>query len=355
MKIGFIGLGKRGIATLERYMLIGGVEITGLCDIDIAAIDNAKRILGRQGFNATVVSADWRDFVRHDSFSMVYICTDWASHAPISIHAMYAGKDVAVEVPAATTVDDCFRIAATARETGRMLAMMENCCFDPFALNTLRAVEAGIIGEPRHCEGAYIHELRELYSSGWYCAEASSNAGNPYPTHGLGPMCLLLDINRSDRLTELVSMSTARGGINTSLIRTRRGRTLMLQYDTVTPRPYNRLQTVCGENGYISKYPLPTVQISPATEALTGAEAEAFLDKYRHPLVDRYTPDAIRLGIDNMMNYIMDRRLIECVSAGQQFDISPADAALWSSIAPLSHLSASQGSKPVAIPDFVDF
>lgn len=354
LRIGLVGLGQRGLATLSRYRYIPEAQFTAICDRQSQAIDSALKILAMRGASRPATCASWEKMVERDDIDLVYICTDWGTHAPISIGAMKAGKDVAVEVPAAVSVADCLSIVECAASTGRKFTMMENCCYDPFALNTLAIARKGLLGEIRHCEGAYIHDLRRLYANKWYGEEARHHIGNPYPTHGIGPICQLLDINRSDRLVELVSMSALTGNssaINSTLLRTALGRTIMLQYDVVTPRPYSRLQTVCGSAGYASKYPVATIQLDNR-EPLTGEVLDEFLAANAHPWVTRYEPEGRRLGVENMMNYIMDRRLVECLIAGVRPDITPADAALWSSIAELTHISASQGSRPVSIPAF---
>lgn len=346
VKIALIGLGQRGLATLRRYMQVQGADIVALCDIDPSAVAEALAIHPACPFSSTSRTAT----LSLPDVDLIYVCTDWATHAEIAADAMIAGKDVAVEVPVAPSIAEGRHLLDVARTTGRRFTMMENCCYDPFALSTRMMADAGVLGDITHCEGAYIHDLRNLYSDKWYGFESSRCAGNPYPTHGIGPICQLLGIGRTDRFTHLVSMS-AGCGINSTIIHTELGRTVLLQYDVTTPRPYSRLQTTCGTSGYASKYPLPTVQID-GQEPLTGQALDAFLADYTHPWVKKYEADALRLGVDNLMNYIMDRRLIDCLLADKNPDITPEDAVLWSAIAELTHLSASQGSRPVEIPDF---
>ena len=348
VKIALIGLGQRGLATLRRYMLVEGADIVALCDIDSAAVAEAVAIHPECPFTSTSREAT----LSLPDVDLIYVCTDWATHAEIAADAMLAGKDVAVEVPVAPSIAEGRRLLDITRATGRRFTMMENCCYDPFALSTRMMADEGILGDIIHCEGAYIHDLRHLYSGKWYGTESSRCAGNPYPTHGIGPICQLLGIGRTDRFTHLVSMS-ASTGINSTILHTELGRTVLLQYDVTTPRPYSRLQTTCGTRGYTSKYPLPTVQID-GEDPITGEALDKFLAAYTHPWVKRYEADAARLGVDNLMNYIMDRRLVDCLREGKHPDIWPEDAVLWSAISELTHISASEGSRPVEIPDFFD-
>ncbi len=369
VRIGFVGLGNRGRATLERYMVIDGISIAALCDLIPANIDRAIDIACRDGrYHPLSFSGPgaWRQVVENPGLDLIYICTDWLTHTEIATHAMKCGKHVAIEVPAAVSVADCWRLVDTAESTRRHCFMLENCCYDPFALSTLVMQRRGLFGDITHCEGAYIHDLRDRYRAdenaggfqdGWISRYCGRHAGNPYPTHGLGPIAQLLGIHRGDRFEQLVSLSSRVPGddsgvyINNTLINTARGRSILIQYDVTTPRPYSRLQTVCGTRGFAQKYPVQCVMLDGG-EPLTGDRLDSFLAGHQHPFVDRYRADAERLGVPNIMNYIMDRRLIYCLRQGLPLDMDVYDAAEWSCITELSELSFRQGSRPVMIPDF---
>lgn len=357
IRIGFVGLGRRGMATLARYLHMPHVVIAALCDIDTSNIDKAKSLLGSSGHDAASVfsSDDWTELCSPTLVDLLFVCTDWTSHATIACRAMESGVHVAVEVPAATTVEQCWRLVDTAEATRRHCFMLENCCYDPFTLRTSRLVKAGTLGEVVHYEGGYIHNLTGLLASRqWYREQYAAHTGNPYPTHGLGPAAMLMDINRSDRLVSLVSMSSGHDAtsINNTLIRTEKGHTILLQHDISTPRPYSRLQNVCGTRGYVSKYPVEMYMGEGMDSPLTGKELDDFMEGYTHPFEDAYKADALAAGVDNLMNYYMDRRLIDCLRAGLSPDISVYDSALWSSVAELTALSVSRGGSPVEIPDF---
>ena len=325
LRIALIGLGRRGMKTLRRYAYVPGAEIVLLCDTDRSAVpEDCARL---------PFTTDWREACRAD-VDLVYICTPWDTHASMACYAMEAGRHVAVEVPAATTIEECWQIVETSRRTGRHLLLTENCCYDLFHLETLERVRAGLLGELTHLEGAYIHPL-ESDESEWMRQSYLAHGGNPYPTHAFGPVCQLLG---NDRPATLVSL-TGKNGINTTLVRTESGVSVMLALDVFTPgRPYSRLQTVCGTRGFVQKYPVPTV----------CAEGEW----NRHaPLIELWH-EGHRRGVPNEMNYVMDCRMVEALVEGRRPDFDAADAALWSSIAPLSRLSARQGGRPVDIPDF---
>lgn len=365
VRIAFIGMGNRGLATLKRYMMLEGVEFVAICDLNPENIQKAEEIIRgsvHQDCRMYTGTEDWMQICRAPHIDLIYICTDWNAHAAMAIEAMTCGKHVAVEVPLAMTVEDCWRIVDTAEKTQRHCFMLENCCYDPFALMTLRMAQDGLLGDITHCEGAYIHDLRDRYHAdssnggyfnGWMSEYCQGFQGNPYPTHGLGPIAQLLNIHRGDRLKYLVSMpgKTEAGNpmINNTLIRTELGVSILLQYDVSTPRPYSRLQTTCGTKGFTQKYPQPCVRIDAQPEELETAH---FLDTYRHPLSATLGEEGKAVGATNEMNYIMDRRLIYCLQNGLPLDMDVYDAAEWSCITQLSALSAAQGGCPVEIPDF---
>lgn len=363
VRIGFIGLGNRGMATLRRYLVIDGIEIVALCDINRAHIDEAASLLNTHGKYSPLMfdTVDgWKQLCRRDDIDLIYICTDWLTHTPMACYAMEQGKHVAIEVPAATTVSECWQLVDTAERMRRHCFMLENCCYDTFHLATLTMEQEGLLGTLTHLEGAYIHDLRDKYEAdgpkGWMLRLCGQHKGNPYPTHGIGPVCQLLHIHRGDRLDYLVSMTPATDVshavcVNNTLIRTVNGKTILLQYDVTTPRPYSRMQTVCGTQGFVQKYPRRCIMLD-GQEPIKGDAVEPIVAKYTRTDIAVIQHEGQSLGVPNIMNYTMDRRLIECLHQGLPLDIDVYDAAEWSCIAELSEQSALQGGIPVKIPDF---
>lgn len=361
VRVAIVGLGRRGTATLRRFLILEGVEIVALCDVSSEALGEATAIVSGAGRARPTLYSDWGSVAAARPADLVVIATDWASHCEIACAMMASGMHVAVEVPAALTVADCRRLVNVSRQAGRHCFMMENCCYDPFTLRTIEMARRGVFGTILHCQGAYIHYLRSLYddSSGWYGRSAASNGANPYPTHGLGPICMILGVGRSggDTLRSLVSVSTAVEGqgpapVNTTLILTGFGRTILLHHDVTTPQPYSRIQGVSGTAATIEKYPVERFMDSTMSSPLTGEALGRLMELYRSPIEDAYEADARRLGVDNLMNYYMDRRLIDCLRTGSPLDITVEDAALWSSVAELTARSARLGGQPVAFPDY---
>lgn len=339
VNISLIGLGQRGQVTLERLGRIPDANVLVLCDIE----------------------TDWREAATHPDVDLVWICTPWEWHMRMAVTAMRAGKDVALEVPAAMTVADCENLVAVARETGRHCIMLENCCYDTWHLGVREMVRRGLLGRIKHLEGAYAHTVPE----GWMRAHGRRQGGNPYPTHALGPMCQLLP--DGDTLDYLVSLSSPIPGdhTNTSLIRSLSGVSMLLHYDISTPRPYSRMQTVCGTLGFVQKYPLPTVRLETksGTTELSGDEAVAYVESFIPEKYQVLIHEGKALEVPNVMNYMMDRRLLDAIGQIRQarqdgvaepecLDMDVYDAALWSSVIELTDRSAKHGSVPILFPRF---
>ena len=373
VRIGFVGLGVRAKRAVHRMMHIEGCEVVALCDLVKENLDDATAIIAGSGHPSPAIftgNDGWKQLCEQPNVDLVYICTDWASHADIAVHAMLNGKHVATEVPAATTIADCWRLVDTAEQTQRHCIMLENCCYDEFELCTIKMAKEGVLGEIIHAEGSYLHDLRERISSNdngerrwsnWQVEFMNSHNGNPYPTHGLGPIALAMGINRGDRMKSIVSVSSMRigdkdglsGTMNSSLITTERGKTILVQHCISLPRPYSRAFVISGTEGFAQKYPVPMYAFAPESEnAIAGAECEELLERYRHPFVAEYKERGTELCGRRWIDYAMDCRLIHCLRNGLPLDMNVYDAALWSCLVELTDTSANRGGAPVEIPDF---
>jgi predicted dehydrogenase len=296
----------------------------------------------------------------------------------MAVFAMEQGKHAATEVPAAGTLADCWRLVDTSERTHRHCVMLENCCYGDSEMMVLNMARQGLFGELTHGEAAYIHDLRdELFSDAgeglWRRTEHTERDGNLYPTHGLGPVAQYMGINRGDRFETLVSLSSLErglsvyrarhvprdspkwreryvcGDINTSVLRTRLGRTVMLQHDTVSPRPYSRHNLLSGTKGTFAGYP---DRIFLDGQSQDWEDADKYREKYRHPLWQKSGEMARKLGGHGGMDFIMAYRLIESIRQGEAPDMDVYDAAAWSAPGPLSVLSVANGGASVEFPDF---
>jgi len=385
VRIGFIGLGSRGPGAVNRMSHIEGVEIKAVCDLRPERVDAIQKKLSATKHKPTSYSGNeevWKELCDRDDIDLVYICTPWHLHTPMAVYAMNAGKHVAVEVPAATTVEECWQLVQTSEKTKKHCMMLENCCYDFFELLTLNMARQGYFGEIIHAEGAYIHDLldhnfsKSGYQNMWRLRENLKN-GNLYPTHGLGPVCQIMNINRGDKMEYLTSMSSNdfhmakkaeelaanddfykefagkkfRGNMNTTSVRTTNGRTIMLQHDVTSPRPYSRIHIVSGTEGFAQKYPEPA-RVSKGHDWLSTEEFKKLEEQYTPEIVKKVGAMAKKIGGHGGMDFMMDWRLIDCLRNGLALDQDVYDAASWSVIAPLSEWSVANRSNSVDVPDF---
>ena len=386
VRIGFIGLGMRGTGAIARYTQIDHVEIVAICDLVQENIDKCQKILTKNGLpKAAAYSGenDWKKICERNDIDLIYVCTHWELHTPIAVYAMEHDKHVAVEVPAALTIEQCWELVNTAERTRKHCMQLENCNYDFFEMATLNMAQKGLFGEIVHCEGAYIHDLRFLnfdekgYWDMWRLKHLEKEDGNTYPTHGLGPLCHIMNIHRGDKMNHLVSMSSnqfgmslyaknkfgdsseyakktyKKGDMNTTLIKTENGKTILIQHDVTSPRPYSRLHTISGTNGFAQKYPQKGIALEPnAHYFLAEEKLDSLLKEYAHPIVKEIEEKAKEVGGHGGMDYIMDYRLIYCLRNGLPLDQDVYDAAEWSAIIELSRKSVENNSEPIEIPDF---
>lgn len=387
VRIGIVGLGQRGSGAVERLAYIDGVEITALCDKYPDRVEAAQKTLqkhNRPRAKAYSGEEGYKALCESNEVDLVYTPTPWHMHTPIALYAMRNGKHAAVEVPAAVTIDECWELVETSEKTKKHCMMLENCCYDFFELLTLNMARNGLFGDIVHAEGAYIHDLsdgwlfnKNAYADMWRLKENAKRNGSLYPTHGLGPIAQCMDINRGDRMDFLVSVSSAdftlskmaeekaakdpffseftgkkyRGNMNTTTVKTVKGRTMMIQHDVSTPRPYSRIHLVSGTKGVASKWPSPE-RIGFGHSWVKPEQLKELYAKYSPPIVKHIGDIAKEVGGHGGMDFIMDWRLIDCLRNGLPLDQDVYDAASWTAVGLLSEQSVAKRSRSIDIPDF---
>ena len=394
VRVAFIGLGMRGPGAVERMTHIPGVEIVALCDMLETNTKSTNEILTKAGHpKAQEFFGDenaWRKVTALPNVDLIYIATDWKHHAKMGVQAMKDGKNVAIEVPGAMTMDEIWDLINTSEKTRKHCMMLENCVYDFFELTTLNMAQQGLFGEILHAEGSYIHGLQPYwgkYWDNWRMDYNRKHRGDIYATHGMGPACQALNIHRGDKMNYLVSMDTKavgnpayvkektgedvkdfRNGDHTmTMIRTEKGKTIQIQHDVTSPRPYSRMYQLSGTKGFANKYPVEGyaldskiigTDVTPNHENLNAhsfvpAEVKkALMEKYKHPIVKGIEEQAKKVGGHGGMDFIMDYRLIYCLQNGLPLDMDVYDLAEWSCLAPLTEKSLDNNSAPVEIPDF---
>lgn len=388
VKVGLIGLGNRGAehARLVNAVGLGKAKITAICDIRTAFADKCFDVLQKTGGQKPAVHAGkpdaWKELCRRDDVDIVIISTPWEDHVPQAVYAMQQGKHVALEVPAALTIEECWQLVNTAEETQRNCIMLENVCYGNEELWLLNMAESGVFGTLTYAECAYIHDLRELlfsktyYYNQWRLRHNLERDGNLYPTHGLGPVAQYMNIDRGDRFDFCVSMSNrqvcldeyaqtvepdhqfyqktgfAHGDMNNTLIKTAKGRTILLQHDVVTSRPYSRINMLAGTKAFHKGYPSQMSVDGQGHGFLKEEAYKEYRERFAHPLWKKLEGEAEKNGGHGGMDFVMLWRMIDCLNRGVELDMDVYDAASWSVVTPLSELSVQLGSVPVRFPDF---
>lgn len=393
VRVALAGLGNRGSSLIEMLAWLvknGHAEITAISDVNPKKVERAlEKIAAFQSNTPASFTGNpdaWKDAFRPEVADLALICTPWEWHTPMALYAMQNGLHAASEVPIAYRAEDAIELVRTSEETRQHCIMLENCCYNQEELWLLRMIEEGVFGTVTHAECAYLHDLRQLmldptyYEDQWRLKHHLARNGNLYTTHGLGPVCMYFDILRGDTLTHLVSMSSkeaalsealrgssdpkmqeianqvACGDVNTTLIGTAQGRSIMLQFDVHSGRPYTRLDKVVGSKathyGYPSRMYIDQGPTWGGHRWADDAEKSEFQDRYAHPLWTRLQrlADEHEQGHGGM-DFVMMYRLIRCLNQGVSLDLNIYDGALWSLVGALSESSVAAGSQRFSIPD----
>ena len=382
IRFGLIGAGGRGRYHLHELLACEGIEFKAVADTSETAALKARERLTEAGRPAPAIYTGpdaWRKLLEED-LDLVYIATPWNTHTPYAVAAMQAGKHVGVEVPAAETVEECWQLVETSERTRRHCIMLENCCYGYWETIVKRMAGAGLLGTLTHAECAYIHDLRYWLlldqSLGlWRREPHLTRTGNLYPTHGLGPVAQIMGIGNEDAFDYLISMSSLSAGLseyrdqslptddpkraetyingdmNTSLIRTKLGRTILLQHSVVSPRPYDRIFLVSGTRGMFRDYP-PRLYLDGVGKEEEWLPLEEYQARWEDPLWTTFGEQARQHGGHGGMDFIMNYRLIQIMREGLAPDSDVYEAAEWSVPGPLSDLSIARRSAPVDFPNF---
>jgi hypothetical protein len=383
VRVGFVGVGGMGGAHVRNFMGLEGVDIVALCDINEARNEEVASWLVEDERPAPrLYGRDETDFVRMcetEDLDLVFTATPWEWHVPVCLSAMENGKHAATEVPAAYTLEDCWSLVEAAEKHEKHCVMMENCNYDRPEMMVFHMARLGLLGEILHAECGYLHDLRAIKFSEegeglWRRAHAMLRNANLYPTHGLGPVANVMDINRGDRFSHLVSMSSPSrglqewaeqnypeghpkrqekyvlGDVNASLIQTANGKTIYVSHDTNLPRPYSRIHMVQGTKGIFQGYP-HRVHLEGSSPGHRWEDWRDRLEEFDHPLWKDLEERSAGAGHGGM-DFIEDYRLVKCLREGLPTDMNVYDAAAISAVGPLSEWSVANGSRPADFPDF---
>ena len=386
VRIGYVGVGGMGTAHVANLLKIPGSQIRAVCDIVPARVERAQQMCLEAGKGKpdgyTHGVHDHKNLCRRDDLDLVYIATPWEWHVPMCLEAMACDKHAAVEVPAALTVEECWHLVEASESSRRHCLMMENCNYDKIEMMILNMVKQDMFGELLHAECGYLHDLRavkhDMDGEGlWRRAHSMKRNGDLYPTHGLGPVAQCLDINRGNAFDFLVSFGSKTRGLHlyaleqfgvdshqareeftlsdvvTTLLRTKRGETIILKHDTSSPRPYSRDILVQGTKGIVRKYPEPRIHIERKSQPHRWDAIDEWMEQYGHPIwtdLEERSKGAGHGGMD----FIEDYRLIGALRNGAVPDMDVYDAAVLSAVTELSGKSIGRNGEPLAFPDFTN-
>ena len=383
VRIGYVGLGRRGMAVLEHNILkMPDVEVAWLCDIYAPSLARGAELLARVGRPAPRTTADYREILADESVDAVFLMTGWDGRSEMAEASLLAGKYTATEVGCAFSLAECERLLAAHRRTGAHLMMLENTCYMRRELMVLNVARQGLFGEIVHCSGGYHHDIRACdllrgidgenphYRIGSYRERNCEQ----YPTHELGPIAKLLGIGRGNRFLTLSSfaskarglaegarrilgedspharVSYTQGDIVTTALTCENGETVLLCLDTTLPRPYStRNYSVRGTLGMFDEA-RRVLFFDGMGENLENNE-EMMQDTYDHPLFREYMASGIEGGHGGA-DYLVCRAFIEAVMAGEAPPINTYDTLTWMAVAPLSEASIKAGGAPAPFPDY---
>jgi len=388
-RIGCIGQGGRGRSMMELLLDVPGVIVPAVCDLVEERIDNAIKTVQKKNNNEYEVHgySDYKVMLETEDLDAVFVATTWITHIPVAIDAMKAGLHVGMEVGGAASIQECFDLVKTSEETGKFCMLMENCCYDRKEMAVFNMVKQGLFGEVIHCEGGYRHDLRDeivlgrenIHGRVWNFMHRD---GELYPTHEIGPIAKILDINRGNRFVSLVSMSSKSKGLNewiknnkgtdydlygtdwacgditTTLIKCANGETIRINHDCCLPRPYSREFTVQGTKGIFKEAPDDsngTIYLEGISEQPHKWEDfnEKYRAKYEHPLW-RDDDTVNFVGGHGGMDYLILAAFAESVQLDAEPPIDVYDTATWMAITALSEQSVALGGSAVAFPDFTN-
>lgn len=385
IKIGCIGMGQRGSGMLRTIIkMFDNIEVCAICDLyEDRVSDNAEFVMKEKGY-MPFKTMDATEVINMKELDAIVIFTAWESHVDLAIKAMESGKYVGMEVGGAYSLNDCYRLIDAYNRTGMPCMLLENCCYGKTELAVLNMVRQGLFGEIVHCSGGYQHELRAEIAGGienrhYRLRNYLNRNCENYPTHELGPIAKVLNINRGNRMLKLTSVASKsrglktfvkenadkyphlidadfkQGDIVTTVITCADGSTIVLTLDTTLPRAYTRGFTVRGTKGAyfedMDSVFLDDKDADHFNPKKYWGNADEYKDKYKHDLWKKYESKAVEAGHDGM-DYMVLAAFFEAVEKQVNTPIDVYDAATWMSITALSEKSVSCGGMPVDIPDF---
>ena len=392
VKMGIIGLGDRGYGMLRDVIAdMKDVEVIAVSDLYEDRMQSAIDLIKEKSGVTAKPYKDYKDLLKDERVKAVYVATSWQSHIEVSIACMEYGKIAGIEVGGANSVKELWDLVDTYERTKTPIMFLENCCFAKDELMVTAMAHDGVFGDIVHCSGAYGHDLRRLLADAYrnrnYRLDeyVKKNCEN-YPTHDLGPIAKVLDINRGNRLISLVSVASKamglkrffkdkreeldqnvvdldvkQGDVVNTVITCANGETITLRLDTTLPRYYSRDFTVRGTKGMYEQAPNMVFLDGDSEEGYNNKgegheskwlnNANDYREKYLPDFWLNLSEDVKKIGHGGI-DHLMMQVFVDCVNSGEEMPIDVYDMASWMCISCLSEISIAHGGEPQAIPDF---
>ncbi|SIQ17932.1 Gfo/Idh/MocA family protein [Maribacter ulvicola] len=398
LNVGLIGVGLRGTNHLQNLLLRKDVNVTAICDVDDDRIRIAKNhIAAAKGKTPKVFGAndlDYKNLLALPDVDAVIIATPWLWHTRMTVDAMEAGKYAGVEVSASNTLEECWDLVNTHERTGTHMMILENVNYRRDVLAVINMIKQNVFGEMVHYRCGYQHDLRHVkfndgktaYGKGaefgeqgiseskWRTQHSVKRNADVYPTHGLGPIAVMADVNRGNRFVSMTSHASKgiglhnyivqeggenhpnakvkfkQGDVITSTINTANGETIIITHDCNLPRPYSLGFRAQGANG-LWEVDGSRIYVEGKSEPHQWDEAQPWLDKYDHPLWKKYGEYALNAGHGGMDFFVLNS-FVESAKQNIAPPLDAYDAAAWSAVTPLSEVSIANNGESQDFPDF---
>jgi len=389
IRIGFVGLGQRGHSLIEQIILPQGEKVVAVCDVYEDRLERAAAIVEKAGQKRPTLYQDYTEMLKDEEVNTIIIATAWETHIEFAIAAMKAGKAVAMEVGGAYSLKSCYDLVTTYEETGTPFMFLENCCYGRREMMALNMAQQGVLGEIVHCHGGYHHDLRHEISFGkenrhYRLRNFLSRNCENYPTHELGPIAKILNINHGNRMLTLTAMSSKAAGLHdyivrnkqddeklvqakfnqgdvvTTVIKCANGETIVLTLDTTLPMYYSRDFTIRGTKGFYEEKTDSVLIDGDGKEDCHSdwlkkcvGNAGEYEEKYDHPMWKEYLNDGVRGGHGGV-DMLIFKEFFDALREEKPMPIDVYDAASWMAITALSEMSIARGGAVVDIPDFTN-
>ncbi len=380
IRIGVIG-GGRGRGLLETMCCMEDVVFSAVCDKRDDRLALMQQVLADNGRPAAKEFKSHTELLHSGMIDAVIIATDWTTHIAIACEAMEAGIPVGCEVAGASSMEECWKLVRTYERTKTPIMLLENCCYGRYELAAMNMADKGLFGEILHCECSYEHDLRDEVCTGletghYRLQNYTTKNGDVYPTHGIGPMAMLLKINRGNRFVSLTSMATKSRGLHlwamnnlpeghpvrdrefnlgdvvTTMIKCANGETIYLTHDTSNPRPYSRGNQVQGTKG-LWQEDGNHIHIEGRSPAHTWENMDDYFAEFEHPIWKWFQTEGVSGGHGGM-DFLELRAFVNALEQDLPMPIDVYDMATWMSISVLSQKSVNGGGELQHFEDFTD-